>query len=583
MVDSKSSGSRRFIVIALCAIVVIVLVVTLPLTLRDKNDDDGNKSSASSMVPGQEGTSNKNKTACDIYCQVPILHAVQMTIKGDGKSFVDMPMKDSPTNVYNAFADLQKQAEPNDLTVSQLQDFLDKYFDEPGSDLKNATLSDYQAVPTQLDKIQNTTLREWALALNDIWKLLGREPVIDDPERHSYLPAKHPLVVPGGRFRESYYWDSYWIVQGLLASGMVDTARGVTQNLLDWVDSYGFVPNGGRIYYLTRSQPPVLSEMVRVLHEMDPQMDWLESATATLDKEYEFWMTEGEHGHAVTVKNHKLNRYVTATETPRPESYKEDVSTAQNTSDPETTYSNLRAAAESGWDFSSRWLEDQKNLATIMTSQIIPVDLNAILHRMEKNLMNFHRELGHSSDSDKYSERADKRQAAMDDVLWSEDDSMWRDYNTNDESMSPVIAASNFYPLWSSSWNTTNMTKTNLIVESLLNSGLIQEHAILTTTRKTEQQWDSPNAWPPIQDIIVEGLLQVNTTNATDLANSLIQRWVRTGLDIWTEHQVMVEKYDGFTGEYGNGGEYDVQLGFGWSNGVILKFLTMHEDLLNEL
>jgi len=110
------------------------------------------------------------------------------------------------------------------------------------------------------------------VALNKFWKELVRkvpDDVFDAPQRFSILRKKHPFVVPGGRFRESYYWDSYWIVLGLLACDMTLTAKGLVQNLLDDVSTYGFVPNGGRIYYLNRSQPPLLSDMVVALLEAD--------------------------------------------------------------------------------------------------------------------------------------------------------------------------------------------------------------------------------------------------------------------------------------------------------------------------
>ncbi|CAE7933584.1 unnamed protein product, partial [Symbiodinium sp. KB8] len=94
--------------------------------------------------------------------------------------------------------------------------------------------------------IQNSTLRSFALQVNDLWALLGRKPapdVFNNPQRHTLVPYPYPLMVPGGRFRESYYWDTYWIVLGLLASDLHETAEKVVNNLLWEADTYGFVPN----------------------------------------------------------------------------------------------------------------------------------------------------------------------------------------------------------------------------------------------------------------------------------------------------------------------------------------------------
>lgn len=90
--------------------------------------------------------------------------------------------------------------------------------------------------------------------------------------RYSIIRRSLPFIIPGGRFRESYYWDSYWIVLGLLACDMEVTAQGLVRNLLDDVSTYGFVPNGGRIYYLNRSQPPLLSDMVVALVKHNPRI-----------------------------------------------------------------------------------------------------------------------------------------------------------------------------------------------------------------------------------------------------------------------------------------------------------------------
>ena len=167
-----------------------------------------------------------------------------------------------------------------------------------------------------------------------------------------YLP--NPFIVPGGRFREVYYWDSYWIIRGLLHCGMKDTARGMIDNMFYLLEHLSYVPNGGRIYY-TRSQPPLLALMVDTYVEMTGDTAWALTKLDLLVQEWNYWL---EH-HSVQFEGHKMFRYYSQEATPRPESYREDmnlVSHLQDTGHKERVWRELRSAAESGWDFSSRYL-----------------------------------------------------------------------------------------------------------------------------------------------------------------------------------------------------------------------------------
>ena len=204
--------------------------------------------------------------ACSVFCSGPILAAVQTAnppLFNDSKTFVDMPLRVDPEDALAAFDALPTLN--GAVSRDDLVDFVDTYFVAAGSDLVAASPSDWVASPPRLAKIANDTWREFGLALNNIWPDLYRvvnASVFAEPQRYSLLLREAGLVLPGGRFRETYYWDSYWIVRGLLVCGMVDTAQGVVQNLLDDVSDFGFVPNGGRAYYTQRSQPPLLASMM---------------------------------------------------------------------------------------------------------------------------------------------------------------------------------------------------------------------------------------------------------------------------------------------------------------------------------
>ena len=81
-------------------------------------------------------------------------------------------------------------------------------------------------------------------------------------DRSSLVHLPHGFIVPGGRFREMYYWDTYWTVLGLLVSQMHQTVAGILLNFAHLIQKYGWVPNGNRIYYTARSQPPLFIPMV---------------------------------------------------------------------------------------------------------------------------------------------------------------------------------------------------------------------------------------------------------------------------------------------------------------------------------
>nr|AOW41677.1 glycoside hydrolase 37 [Lagenidium giganteum] len=584
---------------------------------------------ASNAMPGAAAGDVKVDQLLDLYCRGPLLHEVQMTgVFADSKHFVDMPIKagSSVDQIRAAFTQLQASGKLDTTDVqaknATLVEFLSQHFDEPGTDMSEITPLDYQetSLPPALAAIKDKEMQDWAFALHKLWKVLGRVPntnvtssflhatPVDDP---ALKRSQNVLVMPGGRFRESYYWDSYWIVHGLLASNMKQTARGVVNNLAEYAAEYGFVPNGGRIYYLTRSQPPMLSDMVRLVAAADPAKQqqqqqqrpnkkfdeaYLRATVPILEKEYQFWMKTGDTNHAVQVQDrdgnvHVLNRYVGSEGAPRPESYREDYRDAAmelgNTTDDATTakkvhfYNEMIAGAETGWDFSSRWFADGKTLHTVRTSEIVPVDLNAIMHRFERNLMTFHQSLGNTKAASEYEEAAKRRAAAMDAILWNEEVGSWKDFVLSEGRHSSVVSVSDYSPLWAGAFDASNKERLSKIVKSLQSSGLIQIGGVQTTTVQTKQQWDAPNAWPPEQDIVVEGLLNCGIPEAEELAKKLIQTWVTTGHTAWKKTDLMFEKYNATEiGGLGNGGEYIPQFGFGWTNGVILKFLTQYEKYL---
>lgn len=197
---------------------------------------------------------------------------------------------------------------------TELQQFLATYFAAPGGELHDVSLDQLTTNPVFLDKVNDTVIKEFVQKVIDIWPDLTRQykaPVDCADCQSSFIPVNRTFVVAGGRFREPYYWDSFWIVEGLLRTGghFIEISKNTIENFLDFVDTIGFVPNGARKYYLNRSQPPLLSQMVRVYIEHTGDTSILDRAIPLLIKEHEFFTTN--RSVSVTApdgKTYQLNR-----------------------------------------------------------------------------------------------------------------------------------------------------------------------------------------------------------------------------------------------------------------------------------
>lgn len=278
----------------------------------------------------------------------------------DSKTFVDMKMKQSPNETMEKFLIFMNETN-NAPTKSQVRGFVNKTFEPAGQEFEDWIPSDWMPHPKFVDNIADENFRNWALHLNEIWKSLGRkmkDSVKEEEDLYSIIWVPNPVIVPGGRFREFYYWDSYWIVQGLLLSEMDETVKGMLENFLYIVDTHGHIPNGGRIYYNERSQPPLLIPMVKLYLEHTHDIKFIADNIRTMENEYNYWLDNRRIEIDVDGKKVKVAYYGDKSYGPRPESYSEDIESASLFTDQqkkEEFYSHLKAAAESGWDFSSRY------------------------------------------------------------------------------------------------------------------------------------------------------------------------------------------------------------------------------------
>ena len=411
--------------------------------------------------------------------------------------------------------------------------------------------------------------------IDDLWPVLTRTTDKASNKWDSLLPLPKAYVVPGGRFREVYYWDSYFTMLGLAESDHWDKISDMVDNFAYEIDTFGHIPNGNRSYYLSRSQPPFFSLMVELLATHDS--DALKKYRPQMEKEYAYWMDgvdalqPGQANKRVVKLDDGavLNRYWDDRDTPRPESWLDDVNTAKsNPNRPATEiYRDLRSAAASGWDFSSRWMDDPQKLGTIRTTSIVPVVLNALMFKMEKLLARASQESGDAASASKYETLATARQKAIESHLWNDKEGWYADYDLKSKKVRNQLTAAALFPLYVKAAAQDRAEK----VAAATSSRLLKPGGIATTTVNSGQQWDAPNGWAPLQWVAAEGLQNYGQEK---VSMDVTWRFLKNVQHTYDREKKLVEKYDvSTTGTGGGGGEYPLQDGFGWSNGVTLKML----------
>ncbi len=409
--------------------------------------------------------------------------------------------------------------------------------------------------------------------IEHLWPILTRTPS-EHPALSSLLPLPHEYIVPGGRFRELYYWDSYFTMLGF-GKSQRQLLRAMADNFAYLLDTVGHIPNGNRTYYRSRSQPPVFSLMVELFDDEGVRKagDYLPQ----LRKEYSFWMDGADalrpgevHRRCVCMPDGShLNRYWDDRDTPREESWREDIHTATCSDRPaHVVYRDLRAGAESGWDFSSRWQDSPGDLSTIRTTSILPVDLNCLLYKLEITIARLGEAKGQPFTAREFNERARNRCQAIDRWLWNESEGAYFDYDWQRDQPREQLTAATVVPLFV---NCAGQLQAQRVAD-VVRARLLAEGGLSTTEEeKSEQQWDRPNGWAPLQWMGICGLRQFGHN---ELAGEIRRRWLKVVRTIYASDAKLVEKYVlRPTTEHAHGGEYPLQDGFGWTNGVTGRLL----------
>jgi len=484
-----------------------------------------------------------------------LFEEVQSThLLGDSKTFVDAIAKTDPRDILRAFR-AQRDQPGFDLAA-----FVDAHFELPETDVEVAT--DRAGLPAE-DRIEQ------------LWDLLTRGS--DKQVEHSSLiPLPNRYVVPGGRFREVYYWDSYFTMLGLADSGRIGLIRDMVENFAYLIDEVGFIPNGNRTYYCSRSQPPFFALMVGLLAEVSADEAVYARFLPQLKREYAFWMAEADtlcveepaHRRVVMSPDGLLNRYWDDAAIPRQESFAEDIELAQSVSrDSEQLYRDVRAGAESGWDYSPRWFEDRHSMKSIRTTKVIPVDLNTLMYNLEATLARICKTHGSNADAKAFDARAENRKKLLQNLFFDDASGMFMDLSLSDFSVTGTLSIAAAYPLFFGIATQVQAERVALCIHR----DFLKAGGWVTSNYDTGQQWDSPNGWAPMQWITYCGLERYGYH---DEAQTGARRWIEDNIAIYQKHGRLLEKYNVLSsGLAGTGGEYEVQDGFGWTNAVLLRLM----------
>jgi alpha,alpha-trehalase len=292
-----------------------------------------------------------------------------------------------------------------------------------------------------------------------------------------------------------------------------------------------------------------------------------------LRREYAFWMDGEDRGaaHRRVIRmpdGAVLNRYWDDAPIPRDEAYPKDVELAAHVParDVESVYRDVRAACESGWDFSSRWFDDQATMETIVTTRIVPIDLNALLHGLEVAIAEGAQVAGDASVAAEFAARAERRSAAMHRHLWNDVLGVFDDFDLRNGACRGNVTPAGLMPVFLGSATPEQVRRCAAVVEARL----LAPGGLLSSDRSTGQQWDAPNGWAPLQWMAVAGFRRFGLH---ELADRIAERWLATVERVYRETGRLVEKYDVVTARPGGGGEYELQDGFGWTNGVTAALL----------
>ena len=400
-----------------------------------------------------------------------------------------------------------------------------------------------------------------------------------------YLPR--PYVVPGGRFNEMYGWDSYFIQLGLLRDNDVALAKDMADNFLYEIRNYGKILNANRTYYLTRSQPPFLTQMLLGVYQRNKDRKWLADAVPAIESYYRFWTSEPH-----ITPGTGLSRYYDLGDGPAPESlsaerdaqglthydrveeyYRTRQVNAYEVGEfydrkrnilTDLFYKGDRSMRESGFDPSNRF-----GPFSVDIIHYDPVCLNSLLYLMEQQTAEILTILGKDAEAAPWRKRAADRAAAINRLMWDAQDGLYYDYNFAHKTVRQYPFLTTFYPLWAGI-----ATKEQAAAVERNLAQFEWPGGLATSTFDSGNQWDLPFGWAPLEMIAVEGLRRYGFNADADRISEKFLSLVRNE---YLKVGFIVEKYDvvrrGTDSSSIRFGYQSNQAGFGWTNAVYTRLL----------
>lgn len=349
----------------------------------------------------------------------------------------------------------------------------------------------------------------------------------------------HPTVSPNHEYfaGTQYYWDSYFTIIGLLESGRKTEAKAMVDNLAYLFKKFGFFPARNTRLSVGRTQPPFFSRMVWEVYEHGAaDDDWLDSRMHMAQTEYEKVWNSGRRLNAAV----GLNRY-------RPQFLR-----------------SILTVYESGWDVSTRFALGRTN--------VIPIDLNCLLYRYEKDIEAWHRLRGREEEAGVWKQKRRQRKAGITKYLWDEDTGFFYDYDADEHERDKLKTVAGYFALWSGVASKRQARQCVAMLDTFR-----QKYGLASTEKMIwkHRQWDYPNAWPPLQLIVIEGLRRYGYTKE---ANKQTDIWLRLHASVFAKTGLLWEKYDVVHGKKGRRGRYPTQSGFSWTNGVFLRLRRYQQE-----
>ncbi|KAK9885437.1 hypothetical protein WA026_010932 [Henosepilachna vigintioctopunctata] len=479
---------------------------------------------------------------CDdrIFCQGKILHTVQMmNIFETSKSFVDLKMLNTPDVIIQNF-DIFMFKNNHKPSTSSVRKFLRENFGE-GDELDSWIPSDFISNPSWLQRINNTLIKKFAHDLLQVipkMTMKVRQNVRDHPIHYSFIAVPNGILIPGSANKESYYLDSYWIVKGLLVTGMTTTVKGILDNFILMEKKYGYIPRGTRIYYCNNRQLPVLPLLVDLYMQHTNDLYWLRKNIEVIDHELRHWLHYRCLEMTAGGKVYHLAMYINENKNPRPEKYYSDLkhcSIFNVTAKIEECYSNIKAPGGAGWYYPERFIFDEKggtNASTAYTNprRVLPVDLNVYLCKGFQLMSKFYEEINDHENATYYRNKYEHWVESIQKILYSPTDGIWYDYDIATHAHRASCFPTNFAPLWAEIFDTDHVRhygKKALGYFKKINMMPFRGSSV----EQPKPRHDLMKMFMPFKHMVAMALYNSGDTESQDFAREFIRRWVKQSID----------------------------------------------------